>query len=160
MAAQSREEPQPYSFPARIITYNAHTRLPVNNTYRMMFLLVLLSSIIDIKLLSGRNMKSLRSNLGSKLVNQTNISEGSTSHNLIISASSTISVEILGSQSTTRQESSSRRGLDNVIKQEASKTLAIDPAGEMWSVVTESPRFNKQYAFSMLDWLGRFWVLT
>ena len=32
--------------------------------------------------------------------------------------------------------------------------LAIDPAGEMWSVVTESPRFNKAKAFSMVGGEG------
>jgi len=68
--------------------------LASKNNQLMSFFSIFLSSIINIKNLSSRNISSLWTNLRSKFVNDSGISESSSSHYLIVSSSSTICVKV------------------------------------------------------------------
>lgn len=74
----------------------------------MSFRDVLLSSVEDSKLLAGRDMNSLRSNLVHHLVNESRVSESSSSHDLIVATSSTVGVEVLRLDVTLIEVSRSR----------------------------------------------------
>jgi len=75
---------------------------------------VLLGSVEDGHLFSGRDVLGSRSSLVNHLVDQTHVSEGSTSHNLVVSSARSVGVEILVGDSTLGKESSSRGVLSNL----------------------------------------------
>lgn len=83
--------------------------LSSQNNHLSIILKISLGTIKYWKSFSSRNMNSLRSNLRYHLINYSSVSKGSSSHNLVISSSSTISIEIFLFNSSLLQISGSRR---------------------------------------------------
>lgn len=75
---------------------------------------VLVSSIEDIELLATGEVDSLWAGLFNKLVDDSDIGKSTSSHNFIITSSSTISVEIFRFDTSSDQISTSRRVLGDV----------------------------------------------
>ena len=115
-AAQSRDEPEPYSLPASTIERRALGE-------------VALRRVVDRHLLARRDVHRPRAlRAGHELVAQPDVRERAAHHHLVVAAARAVRVEVLALDAV----------LDEVLRRPASPGL-IEPAGEMWSVVTESP---------------------
>lgn len=79
----------------------------------MTFILILLGSIENGKLLSRRNVDGFGTNLVHHFIDQSNVGESTSSHDFIVTSSSTIGVEVLLLDISFIEISSSRRVLSN-----------------------------------------------
>ena len=125
---------------------------------------------MHIYLISRWDMNSFWCSLSNEFVHQSDIGKCTTSHNRIVTTTWTIRIEFTRSQ-TEKKKTNSKQTRDITINKEtfiqyflettmllkklkvstnplsarylaAALFLAILPAGEIWSVVTESPKFN------------------
>jgi len=76
--------------------------------------LVFGSSVEDSHFFSGGNMHGSRSSLLNHLVDKTDVSEGTSSHDLIVTSARSVGVEVLIGDSTLSEEASSRGVLGNL----------------------------------------------
>ena len=114
LAAQSRDEPEPYSLPAMTSSGTPP--------------LVLHRRVVDRRHLAvGQQRRPAALGAGRELVAQADVGERAAHHHLVVAAARAVGVEV--------------RGLDAVRDQVLPGRAVgrIDPAGEMWSVVTLSP---------------------
>mmetsp|Transcript_414 Transcript_414/g.472 ORF Transcript_414/g.472 Transcript_414/m.472 type:complete len:317 (-) Transcript_414:86-1036(-) len=112
------------------------------------FLLVLLGSVEDIHDSFGRNVQSLGSNLSDEFVDKSDVGEGSTSHNFVISSSGTISIVILRFDTTAFQITSSRRILGDLTS--GTNVISCDRVTQVQQSMS---------TFQILDGFGSFFGL-
>ena len=126
LAAQSRDEPEPYSRPARTASGDAFGGVAHRH-------------VVDEPLVAVGQVDGVRPLLAlDEPVAQPDVAEGAAHHDLVVTAPRTVRVE-LERPDAVRLEPLAGRRLQG----------AIEPAGEMWSVVTESPRTARTRASVM-----------
>ena len=129
LAAQSRDEPEPYS-------------LPDSTTSGVPASTVVLRGLVDSWSSASPSGGEVAGDaaLGARgqLVAQPDVGEGAADHDLVVAAARAVGVEV------ALLDPVLTRGTDP-----AGESFLIAPAGEMWSVVTESPSFSSTRAPSM-----------
>ena len=117
MAAQSRELPVPYSLPAM-----HQQRHPLARRSAI-------GGVVDGQLLA-RRAGAGEAALGARrqAVADADVGEGAAHHHLVVAAARAVGVEVLRPHAV-REQPAARPGCP----------AGMEPAGEMWSVVTESP---------------------
>ena len=131
LAAQSRDDPEPYSLPARTIS-GVHLHAVTSDA----------SKIVNSSPAGRMHRPRPPLEPGTSRLRRRTLGERAAHHHLVVAAPRAVGLKSLG--------------LDPVLDQVAAcrRVDPIEPAGEMWSVVTESPSDTRQRAPAMSVLIG------